>query len=443
MSPAAPAVSEGEIRALGRTEGRPETLARLVAAQHTRRLVVLRAVLDAASEIPGTQLKAHWELLEAADRADAAATRRVLYYPLLGPWLLRLLRAPADGGLGHLGAVACAAAVRSGLSFSLRLPLRAGRLTLPALGAVRSAGTAVELSGSDGVLSIRPSGSLPATVRPDADGTWRSDDPRWSPVHMLPGGPRPVPLDDLDPYRTADSGLERHGLKAADRLAPAELARWRGLWADALPLLRLGGEHRTAEAGLLLDCLVPLAAPPLPPPGQGRAHCSGTRREAFGAVLSSTPHTPATLASTLVHELQHTKLSALADLVPLHTAGPEARHWAPWRPDPRPFGGLVHGVYSHLGLADYWQRLALSAETSPAERDMAWVEHSRCREQVGAVLPTLLGSAHLTPEGRVLVSEMAVRHARLRHDPPPDGYLARAASYVETSRTLWRRQNAC
>ena len=156
-------------------------------------------------------------------------------------------------------------------------------------------------------------------------------------------------------------------------------------------------------------------------------------------MLSSTPQRAGYLAATMVHELQHAKLGALAHLVPLHTADGRARHWAPWRPDPRPFDGLLQGTYSHLALAEYWQMFALDAKEELL-REHAWAEHSRCREQIGAVLPTLAGSGSLTEAGRVLVTEMAAHLGRLKDIPPPSGHLVRAAAYVKESRRGWRRQ---
>ncbi|MFI8994427.1 HEXXH motif domain-containing protein [Streptomyces sp. NPDC053542] len=455
------------LRELGRSEGGAEALRLLVDDQRTRRLLLLRALLDAvdsarAPSVPrpaAARVAEHWALLEAADRADRDATRRVLYYPLLGPWVRRALRGlaaavPPPGllpDLEHLGAVAAAAAARARLPFTLRLRAPSGVLALPTLGAYtlpgRAAGregppTELELAYCNSKLTLRPPAGPAAVLLPRPDGAWESADPAWRPLRPLTGGPHPVLLDDLDPFRTADSGLERHGLRPAEPLTTAERARWQAAWAGARPLLERGGPTRALEVDVLLDCVVPLAPPPnASPHASGPAHCSGTRREAFGAVLSSTPQTPAFLAATLVHELQHAKLAALAELSPLHHDSGTARHWAPWRPDPRPFDGLLQGTYSHLALADYWQRFALTATTA-LERHTAWAEHSRCREQVGAALPTLLGSRALTPAGRVLVGAMADRLTRLRERPPPEGYLARASAYVETSRTMWRRQYA-
>ncbi|NYV76895.1 HEXXH motif-containing putative peptide modification protein, partial [Streptomyces sp. UH6] len=185
----------------------------------------------------------------------------------------------------------------------------------------------------------------------------------------------------------------------------------------------------------LLRSVVPL----LPPQDAGPAgYCSGTRPGAFGAVHSSVPPTAVSLASMLVHELQHAKLSALADLVPLHHAGPERRHFAPWRPDPRPFDGLWQGLYSHLALALWWRHRALVTPDGPA-REHAWAEYARCREQTGAALPALVGSEQLTPEGRRLADGMVAAHRSLQDLDPPAGHLARARSYIQTARALWSR----
>ncbi|POX41158.1 HEXXH motif domain-containing protein [Streptomyces sp. Ru73] len=455
------------LRELGQSEGGADALRLLVDDQRVRRLLALRALLDAvdtarAPSVPrpaAARVAEHWALLEAADRANREETRHVLYYPLLGPWVRRALRGLAAAvpppdllpDLEHLGAVAAAAAARARLPFTLRLRAPGGTLALPTLGActLPAAGPAgrgplpdVQLTHDKGTLTLRPAAGPPVVLLRGPDGTWESADPAWRPLRPLTGGPRPVLLDDADPFRTADGGLERHGIRPAEPLTAAERAGWQAAWTGMWPLLERGGPARPLEAGVLLDCIVPLAPPPQAGPhATGPSHCSGTRREAFGAVLSSAPQTPAFLAATLVHELQHAKLAALAELTPLHHDTGTTRHWAPWRPDPRPFDGLLQGTYSHLALADYWQRFALSAENA-LERHTAWAEHSRCREQVGAALPTLLGSRALTPAGRVLAGAMADRLTRLRERPPPDGYLARASAYVETSRRMWRRQHA-
>lgn len=455
-------LTEDRIHALGQTEGDAGTLAMLAAGQHTRRLLVLRMLLDSVARSGGSGAAVlageHADLLETAERAAPEAVRRLLFYPLTGPWAERCIRhlasgAPADAArdLAHLGSLAAAAALRSGIGFTTRTAVHDGRLTLPTLGALRSDapdGSPVELTGrvtggatggatgEEALLVLRPRGEAPVQVHRGAVGAWRSDDARWLPLPTLDGGPRPVFLDDLDPGRLTGRDPAPFGIGVSDTLAPEERARWAALWREALPLLRLGGAARVDELALL-ECIVPVTT--RPGPGEAGGHYSGTTVRAFGAMFSSRLPSAAMFAAAITHELQHAKLAALSELVSLHTAGPEPCHWAPWRPDPRPFNGLLHGTYAHLALAGFWQRLALALD-APAARDHAWAAHARCVSQVGAVLPVLRDSRRLTEAGRVFVQAIAERHQELHEPAPPRGHRARAAAYVETSRTVWLRQ---
>ncbi|MDX3642923.1 aKG-HExxH-type peptide beta-hydroxylase, partial [Streptomyces sp. MB09-02B] len=152
--------------------------------------------------------------------------------------------------------------------------------------------------------------------------------------------------------------------------------------------------------------------------GREAGSCSGTRREAFAAVLSSAPPTSATLAATLVHELQHAKLAALGEMVTLHHEGSEERYFAPWRPDPRPYDGLLQGVYSHAALADFFQRCALARHVSPTQKEAAWREHARYQAQVRMALP-VIASGDLTAAGRAVVEGLLEKCEHMTADPPP------------------------
>lgn len=529
-----PTVPARALTELGRAEGGPETLGLLVRDQHTRRLLLLRAVLDAAEAAdpavcsPGARgrLREDWALLEEADRVttpvrwgastyvgtatpafvgeavatasvgeagttasvgeagttrsmreagttasphEAGATgsplspvRALLLHPFVGPWARHCLRGLGAGSgprteeearelsrdLAYFGALAAVAGARSGVSFAVRLTARDGVLTLPSLGALRTAAAGdapVEVVHRHHRLTLRQPGEPDIVVHPQSGiGAW-SGAAAWTPAYALPGllpHAAPIPLDDLDPYRTVRGGPRHHALSGPVTLDDAERKRWLHSWSGTAPVLGLGGEHRLAEAVTLLRCLVPLSAPPgAVPGGRPGGSCSGTRREAFGAVLSSTPPTPTTFAATLVHELQHTKLAALSDMLTLHHAGPQARYFAPWRSDPRPYDGLLQGAYSHLALADFFQRCALGT-THPAHRDASWAAHARYREQVGAVLPTLVGSGDLTAQGRRFVDQMVAVYERLSEHPAPRGQAARAEAYVRAARALWTQRHA-
>jgi len=438
-------LSDAAITALGRTAAGPAVLDTLVRDQHTRQLALVRAVLEAAGDEP--PVRDAWALLTRADRRDAAhagTTRALLLHPLTGSWAwhtLRTLNSPrSQGDFGHLSALAAACAVRAGIDFTSRLTAREGLLVLPSLGALRTDGD-VEVVHGKGMVRIKAAGDADVVVHPEPGvGAW-SASPAWLPAHALPGlvdGAPLVPLEDLHPYRTARSPGTGAGLGEPVVLDDAARKQWAHVWSGTAAALRAGGAQRVAEAALLLRCLVPLGRPPGVPEGHGLY--SATWREAFGALLSSLPPDPVTFASTLVHELHHAKLSALSAMVTLHQADPgERRYFAPWRQDPRPFDGLLQGAYSHLAIAGYHQRLALF---DPAHAESAWTEHARCHAMVGATLPALVGSPHLTVRGRLFVDAMADTWERMREHPAPRGQQARAQAYVRAARTLWTQRHA-
>ncbi|MFD9320421.1 HEXXH motif-containing putative peptide modification protein [Streptomyces sp. NPDC060053] len=544
-----PTVPDRALVELGRTEGTPDTLALLVRDQDTRRLLLLRAVLDAAEAAdpalcsPGrkARLREDWSLLAEADRPQPPGTahppegagqdrrgvphprlgapqpspgiahpppgasqdprgipqaslgaphplpgtahpvpsgtahpvrsgtahpsppgaglspaRARLFHPLTGPWALSCLHGldgragPPDEprsrrlrqDLAHFSAIAAVAAARAGIPFTVRLTAYAGVLTLPSLGSLRTATTGdvpVHVTHREGRLTVRQPDAPDVVVRLESGiGAW-SGALAWTPVHVLPGltsAQSPMPLDDVDPYRVAP-GPRHRTLGGPATLDDGDGKRWLQAWSGTEAALRTGGAHRVTEAVTLLRCLVPLERPP---GAAGRDSCSATRHEAFGALLSSTPQDALALAETLVHELHHAKLAALGDLVTLHHADPEPRYFAPWKTDPRPYDGLLQGIYSHLALADYFQRRAL--RTAPPDSEYAWSRHARYRAQVGAALPGLVGSPDLTVRGRRFVDEMTATYERMADRPAPRNHTARAQAYVKAARALWTQRHA-
>lgn len=363
------------LRLLGGTALDASTAELLLAARHSKRLLLLRGFLDATRR-PEGGVGELWALLEAAEREAPQAVHTVLQHPTVGAWAeqtLRLLHTPrpeAPADLARFGAVVAAAALRAGLSFSVTVRSDARLLSLPSLGALRR--------DRPGTFAVTEKSWQPEAGRPDV-----------LPLHRLAGSA--VLLDDLDPYR-APRASDR--VRPARRLGPRGHHDWDRRLTGALELMRRVDPARAAEVEALVLCVVPLA--------RTSRSAAATAPAAHGALLLR-PRPRADLAASLVHEVQHGKLAALGDLVRLHTADPEPRHRVPWRPDLRPFEGLLQGAYAHLALADWWQRAALAGLPG------AWARHSHYRAQVAAVLPVLTGSAHLTEEGRKFVDAMAAK----------------------------------
>ncbi|MFE5809825.1 aKG-HExxH-type peptide beta-hydroxylase [Streptomyces sp. NPDC056491] len=396
-------VSSPTLRALASTEPSMEGTRLVRDVRRSKRLLLLRAVLDAAPGGRSGETADAWALLEEAERHDAGAVRDVLHYPATGVWAeetLRRLHArcgpPAD--LGHLGALAVAAALRAGVAFTHTLRPLHGRLVLPTLGLLRP---------------DRP-GPLALTER-----SWDPDDPATVPLHTLPGGR--TALDDLDPYR-APGPAQQAPVRPARRLTPKGHKRWDTQWSGALTLLQRYDTVRAEETVQLLRSVVPLAV--------GSRSSGATLPAAAGSVLARAQAPPA-LAATLVHEVQHGKLAALADVLTLHTADRTPRHWAPWRSDPRPLEGLLHGAYAHLALAGYWQRAALYGARG------AWAQHARIRAQVAAVLPALREHERLTAAGREFTDAMDAAERAMDDLPPPGDQHAAARRAVDRERRAW------
>lgn len=110
---------------------------------------------------------------------------------------------------------------------------------------------------------------------------------------------------------------------------------------------------------------------------------------------------------------------------------PHPRFWAPWRSDPRPLEGLLHGAYAHLALAGYWQRAALYGARG------AWAQHARIRAQVAAALPVIRACPELTPAGREFTDAMAAAEKAMDELRPPGDQYATARRALDRERRAW------
>ncbi|MEU7132357.1 HEXXH motif-containing putative peptide modification protein [Streptomyces sp. NPDC046261] len=397
---------------LARTRSASGDLGLLLDGAHSRRLVLLKSLLTRLERRPGAvpgpvleRFEAHWRLLERAEARYPRAVRDTLGYPSVGTWLTRTLTAP-DGDvladcLEHFGSVAAAAALRAGDRFTLELPAPGGRLALPGTGLLEAGAPTVRLTCHGRTAHLTPGGRRGGPVLLRLPGRTAGTGAGWRGLARLPGSG--AFLDDLDPYRAPAEGVGSAALLAAgpDRTAGEP---WVRRWRAALALLRAVDRARAAEVTALLRCVVPLARPASH--GRGGPKVSATFRAAPGAVFATLPDSAADLAEVLVHETQHSKLSVLHDLLPLHEAGPREVYRVAWRADPRPFAGVLQGTYAHLALADFWTRAALRHPLAPGAPRGAHARRDSYLRQVAEALPILLESAELTEAGRQFATGM-------------------------------------
>jgi HEXXH motif-containing protein len=427
-------LSEPVLQALCSTTEDEAAVAELLDVEHSKRLLLVLAILNSAAEIPDDVREA-WQLLEAAQKLDPEAFRTVLLDPQVGLWAATLLRrlsredrvpaegeAPLSAELGFLGLLAASANIAVGADFCMRVPVQDGRVFLPRLGRALVGdvpGGTVEVSARDGVVWIS-GGDTTVTLPDDPE----ADAPGWEGLRRLraehAGVTLTLILDDLGPYSAVP------GLATAGRLTEHRFADWQS-WISAMwPVLV--GDHpagaRALSAGLL--SVVPL------PRGERLRARAASSSDAFGCVLLSEPdedELPAQLGVALVHEFRHTLLNGLLFLVPLFEDCEELFH-APWRDDPRPLGGLVHGAYAFSGVARYWR--------TRGTEGLAGFEFALWRDAVREALTTLHHHPALTPLGRRLVTALTEQTEPWHDEPVGERELRLARLAATHHHATWR-----
>ncbi|MFD4668684.1 HEXXH motif-containing putative peptide modification protein [Lentzea sp. NPDC058450] len=360
-------------RALARGGGGPEAIAVLSSARRSRTLMMISLIARNA----GPDVRMAYEAWKSVARAEEAV--EVLAHPLTGAAVSRASRAPGTAAPSLFGGLAVATAMRAGVDVEVDAPCAA--LFLPTVGHA-CGGRRYSVSG--GLLRVDGAPHVP------------------SPPARLPLGPRSVEFD-----------------------SDVDLPRWQEVMAAGWDELSRHHPEVARECAAAVTTLSPIPSP---------VHdmASATAADAFGCVYLSLPPDPRAAALALTHELQHGKLSVLMDLFPLAAADSGELFYAPWRPDPRPLVGLLHGIYAHLGVAGFWRRY----DDEQAER-----EHARWRTATRQAAATALTCGRLTETGTVLVSEI-IDVLDGWSEPVSPTAQAAAEATLSHHRTLWDAANS-
>lgn len=411
-----------------------DATSRLIAAQHSKHALLIRQVVESARNFghhQAQQARDAFEQLGTIQQRNPEAVDAVLYHPPVGSWarqtirLLRDARTSADATPGQLSALVAAAAIRSGTTCSVEVPVADSSVMLPSVGRVVLPASAtrepVQIEVADGQAQVTGDGW---TVEVCDLAT--ADQPGWHGLRRLSasaaGTAIRILIEDLDPYRMPGSS------NLCGRLTASESSHWRDVLIGAWELLCDHHQGVAAEVASIVRVFTPLIAPP-------HGHVSATSRETFGSVALSAPPDPCSLAVTLAHEVQHAKLSALLDVVPLALPDDGSRHYAPWREDPRPVAGLLQGAYAFFGVAAFWRRQR-SAETGEMAIRAA-ADFARWRASVQLVVDTLAASGRLTAAGEIFVAGIAGTLRSWQDDRVPAEASALALRASDDHRALW------
>ncbi|MFG1972508.1 HEXXH motif domain-containing protein [Nonomuraea fuscirosea] len=415
--------------------GGADAVRHLAAPQRSKRLLNVVGTMRMAAEAghPHARAAEHaYDVLAEIEKKSPAAVRGTLAHPAVGAWAARTLRSleedgpPPDGQCdpARLGAVAAAAALKSGMPCEVQVPVSGGTIMLPSLGRID-----LGVGGQDDGLAdlvVRADGRVEAgelCLRPGA-GEQRG----WRPLRRLQtadAGLR-VLVDDLDAFRWSDPA------EVGGRLGEPELRTWRASLDAAWTMLRAHHWTIAEETQALVTVLTPIKGP-----AQGMN--SASSGDLFGTIGMSAPPDGRWLASTFAHEVQHGKLNAIQDVVTLlepDESDEPNRYYAPWRPDPRPLSGLIQGAYAYLGVAGFWRRQrAHEADLRPH------IEFAHWREAAHQVTGTLLDSGLLTTEGEHFVGAMRRTLTPWLSEPVPPAAREIARQEAEAHLETWQATN--
>ncbi|MDP9792829.1 uncharacterized protein J2S43_001341 [Catenuloplanes nepalensis] len=399
-------LSPGLFATLAAGHGGAPAIHELRSLRLSRTLLLLTFIIDSCASARPV-LRDWLATVAEAQRRDPRSCG-LLSDPMVGAWAAQTARAiqrgsgPLDAHLAHLGAIAATAAHRAGVEASVTPAARDGWVVFPTAGRVSTSA----VSGDSITLATAEA------------------HPAWQPLRRLHPGCGVV-LNDIDPYRGG------HHVPAADRLSPAAVDGWREVFASAWDLLQRRLPARAAEISAGLRCLVPLE------PDSPHAAQSATVGDAYGAFGATTPASPVAFAVDMVHEFQHNKLDALLTLHRLAVPGHTGRYFAPWRTDPRPVSGLLHGVYAFLGVADAWNGL----RAEPSVEITATAEFAATRARVDVALRSVQASGALTPAGERFAAGMRRSLDGLLAVPLPAAVVRRAHRALDDTHRTWQRRN--
>jgi HEXXH motif-containing protein len=376
-----------------------QAIGALKATQYSQHKLRLHTVLKRISESP--EYARATEILTEADDTQPGVIADLLLHPPVGVWLVRALG--SDTELGYLNCLAASAAIRANLPFEIDVPVYNGFVCLPTVGAVTASGATATMRGT-------PDGLAPATRHQTEANGIRLD----------------VRIEDTDPYR-----------EFADPIPPCplgadELSAWRRLLDDAWDILTQRHTAYASELSAGLTTLVPISS--------GRRVAGASSRAAFGGLYLSTKDNAAKLADVLVHELQHSKLNAVLDLVPMAHDDSEARWYAPWRTDPRPLTGVLHGIYAFTSVVEFWH-VERDYLTDPDEAREASLAFAYRRHQVRAAVDNLGHADGLTEYGRRLVDAADLRIKACENAEVPSDIRREVERLTNKDRTDWLSRN--
>ena len=263
-----------------------------------------------------------------------------------------------------------------------------------------------------------------------------------------------IHLDRFVEFEAAARGIDGHAPAAADaprppvldvggasiRLDPAALA---GLGVSAVePAIAAGREYQVQHANLITDArgAIQQYTPEIfaqvrdqvrvvaLKPSRDGEYSNVSISELPGAMLLTVVEHPLVMADRIIHEFHHHRLFSIEDGDPLLESGTTrgqrlARYYSPWRDDPRPIRGILHGTYVFVAVGRFWLAV-YEAGDRPADRPYMLDQLLKIGKQLALAQDVLASNARFTPIGEgafeQLTADIAALHQRMQQAGLPE-----------------------
>lgn len=336
---------------------------------------------------------------------------------------LAFLKRPLTGGLAaHLndfGRYVLAAFLLSGKEVSFETPVR---FKLP--GTLPGTNLALLLSPEDEIPSepLRFSALTPTIL--EALTSLQNDMAQESCsifVHESPGRPRKVIIRKMPVWKGPHGDIRVDSFEPCLTLPYVEVyprvqepEKYRQFFITlqrALRRLTNYDSRLVDEMSLITSSITPMNAEE-----DGMQMYSGTSSTMFGGYFLSATDQPLYIAEMLLHEFCHNKLRLLQEVIPM--IGTEEanlfRFYSPWRDDPRPLDGILHGLFVFSSIAGLWLKVWKAEDSSESEREMAQRRIGTLLYQLEYAIAEFCAHATLDEYGQLFLEEISRRIQALR-----------------------------
>ena len=108
------------------------------------------------------------------------------------------------------------------------------------------------------------------------------------------------------------------------------------------------------------------------------------------------------VAESILHEAMHLKLTLIENIVPLIVPNAKGLYFSPWRDEPRPARGVLHGLFVFKALLDFFEAIT---ETDFTEKEYIKYRIKQIKEDLSQLKDFAL-CPDLTIDGAILTASL-------------------------------------